>query len=201
MGKSTVAQMLSDMGCAVVDTDLLARQVVQPGALALAEIVQAFGADCLDARGQLRRDHLARLVFSDAAARRRLEEILHPRIRGLWRGQVEAWRAVGRPAAVVVIPLLFETQAATEFDVVLCVACTSGSQRERLAGRGWDPLEAEARLRAQWPVEQKIARSGFVVWTEGGVAVTREQVGRILRQLGLHSLSPSARICTEKSVP
>jgi dephospho-CoA kinase len=201
MGKSTAAQMFGDGGCAVADTDLLARQAVEPGAPALAEIVDAFGPDYVDDAGRLRRADLARLVFHDVAVRQRLEGILHPRIRALWRGQVEDWRAAGRRAAVVVIPLLFETEAAADFDAIVCAVCTRVSQRERLAARGWTPSEAEARLRAQWPVERKLARSDFVIWTEGSLVVTREQVDRILRQLNLHPSSPSVRLCAEKLVP
>lgn len=200
-GKSTVAQMLSDRGCAVVDTDLLARQVVEPGKPALAEIVSAFGTDLLDDAGHLRRAEMARLIFSDPVARRRLESILHPRIRDLWRRQIEDWRTGGRFAAVVVIPLLFETEAGGGFDAILCTACTRGSQGERFAARGWTPEEAEARLQAQWPVQQKIVRADFVVWTEGDLVVTRQQVDRIARQLNLHPSFPSVRICAEKLVP
>lgn len=201
MGKSTVAQILGDAGWDVVDTDLLARQVVEPGAPALAEIAAAIGAGFLDETGRLRRAELARLVFADAAARRQLEDILHPRIRALWRARVEEWRAAGRSSAAVVIPLLFETDAAAEFDTILCAACTDRSQRDRLAARGWCSAEAEARLRAQWPVERKIARSDFVIWTEGALAVTREQVDRILRQLNLHPSPPSVRLLAEQLVP
>src|SRR5512137_799134 len=100
MGKSTSAQLLCDRGVPVVDTDDLARQVVAPGQPALAEVREAFGADVVGPDGQLRRDELAQRVFADAAARTRLEQILHPRIRALWRAQVETWRTEGRPLAV-----------------------------------------------------------------------------------------------------
>jgi len=184
-----------------VDTDILARALVEPGQPALTAIVDAFGPDLLDDAGHLRRAEMARLVFSDPEARRRLEGILHPRIRDLWRRRVDDWRVEGRLAAVVVIPLLFETQAGGDFDAVLCTACTRSSQGERFTARGWTPQEAEARLRAQWPLDQKIARADVVVWTEGDLVVTRQQVDRIARQLNLHSSSPSVRICAEKMVP
>ena len=88
MGKSTVARMLCEQGCAVIDTDLLARQLVEPRSPTLAEIIEVFGPDLCDGAGRLRRAEMARLVFSDVAARRRLEGILHPRIRQLWQQQV-----------------------------------------------------------------------------------------------------------------
>jgi dephospho-CoA kinase len=168
----------------VVDTDDLARQVVEPGQPALAEIRATFGAEILDPDGQLRRDELARHVFADAAARQRLEGILHPRIRSLWRAQVETWRAEGRPLAVVVIPLLFETKAEVELDVTICVACSAATQQQRLRARGWPPDQIEQRLQAQWPVEMKMARADYLVWTEAGLDVHAAQLERILRRLG-----------------
>lgn len=200
MGKSTVARMLCDQGCAVIDTDSLARQIVEPGSPALADIIEVFGPGLCDAAGRLRRAEMARLVFSDLAARRRLEGILHPRIRQLWQQQVADWRTTGREAAVVVIPLLFETGAADEFDAVVCVACTLTSQRQRCLARGWTSEQIDARLDAQWPIAQKIARSNYLVWSEGCLDTTLEQVRRILRQLNLHSLSGFVRIETEKLV-
>ena len=184
MGKSTSAQLLRSRGILVVDTDDLARQVVEPGQPALAEVQAAFGPDILGPAGQLRRDELARRVFADPAARKRLEAILHPRIRALWRAQVEAWRHEGRPLAVVVIPLLFETSAEAELDATICVACTLATQHQRLLARGWSPQEIEQRLRAQWPTEVKMARADYLVWTEADVEVHAAQLERILPAAG-----------------
>src|SRR6185436_6394827 len=112
MGKSKAAELLEQRGLPVIDTDLLARQVVEPGQPALQEIEQEFGSDLIDTDGQLRRDELARRVFADEARRQQLERIVHPRIRDKWLAQVERWRKEARPLCVVVIPLLFETNAA-----------------------------------------------------------------------------------------
>jgi len=180
MGKSASAELLRSRGIPVVDTDDLARQVVEPGQPALAEVQAAFGSEIIGADGQLRRDELARRVFADPAARKRLEDILHPRIRALWRVQVEAWRQEGRSLAVVVIPLLFETSAEAELDATVCIACTTATQHQRLLARGWSPKELEQRVRAQWPVETKMARSDYVVWTEAGLDVHAAQLDRIL---------------------
>lgn len=180
MGKSACARLLEWRGAAVVDTDELARELVQPGQPALEEIARTFGRDFLDAEGQLRREELARLVFADAGARRQLEDILHPRIRDAWRAQVAAWRAEGRPLGVVVIPLLFETGAEGEFDAVICVACTSETQRQRLRARGWSPEQIEQRIAAQMPIEEKMLRANYVVWTEAGMDVHAQQVYRIV---------------------
>lgn len=180
MGKSACAQLLRWRGAAVVDTDELARELVEPGQPALQEIAATFGRDFLDAEGRLRREELARLVFADAGARRRLEAILHPRIQDAWRAQVAAWRAEGKPLAVVVIPLLFETGAEREFDAVICVACSAETQRQRLLARGWSPEQIEQRIAAQMPIEEKMLRADYVVWTEAGMDVHAQQVYRIV---------------------
>lgn len=180
MGKSACAQLLQARGAMVVDTDDLARQVVEPGQPALTELRSAFGAGIVGSDGHLKRDVLARLVFPDAGARKKLEEILHPPIRELWRAQLQNWRAGSRSLAVVVIPLLFETKAESEFDTIICVACSAGTQQERLRARGWSLEEILQRNAAQMPVEEKMLRSNFVIWTEAGMDVHAQQLDRIV---------------------
>jgi dephospho-CoA kinase len=180
MGKSTVTSMLEQSGVPVVDTDMVAREIVEPGQPALAEITAAFGAEVISADGRLRRDEVARRVFSDEVLRHRLEAITHPRIRAAWRARVEEWRTAGRERAAVVIPLLFETAAEKEFDAVLCVACSARTQQERLRARGWSDEEIRQRKAAQWPVEKKLALCHGVIWTEGVLEVTATQVARFL---------------------
>jgi dephospho-CoA kinase len=183
MGKSTAAQFLRAHAVQVVDTDELARQLVQPGETALAEIQNCFGKNIIAADGQLRRDELARIVFADPAARQKLEAILHPRIRERWLAQVEIWRQLNYKLAVVVIPLLYETQAEPQFDKIICVACSAVNQRQRLLERGWPPEQIQQRIAAQLPVEQKIARADFVVWTDGALDLQRQQLERILARI------------------
>lgn len=185
MGKSTTAEFLARQGVAVVDTDELARELVAPGEPALAEIVSVFGPEVRAADGSLDRGQLARLVFADAAARRRLEAILHPCIRAAWLAQAAAWRAAGRAAGAVVIPLLYETAAERELGPVICTACTAATQQARLRARGWDQAQIAGRLAAQWPAMEKLAWADFVVWSEGALGTHAEQVGRILRAVGL----------------
>lgn len=183
MGKSTVAELLAARGWPVVDADVLARQVVEPGQPALEEIVRLLGRDVLDAQGRLRRDEVARRVFADESVRRRLEAITHPRIRQLWRAQVDQWRRQQRPGGVLVIPLLFEVGAEADMDAVLCVACTAQTQWRRLQARGWSDQQIAQRLAAQMPIEQKLARADFVIWTEGDLELTARQLDRILARL------------------
>jgi len=183
MGKSASARLFQERGVPVVDTDDLAREVVEPGQPALGEIQAAFGPEMIGSDSRLCREEMARRVFADPAARQRLEAILHPRIRLLWRARAEAWRAEGRPLGVVVIPLLFETKAEAELDATICVACSAATQQERLVARGWTPEQIQQRLKAQLPAEQKIARADYLIWTEGSLDVHGAQIDRILRRI------------------
>jgi len=181
MGKSTAADLLRKRGMSVIDSDVIARQVVDSGQPALAEVQQLFGGDIVGADGRLRRDELARRVFTDAEARRKLEGILHPRIRAVWQAQIESWRAEGRPAAAAVIPLLFETDGARHFDATICVACSANTQRQRLRARGLTDEQIDQRIAAQLPADQKMTLADYVVWTEGGLDVHEAQLQRIFR--------------------
>jgi dephospho-CoA kinase len=181
MGKSTCAQLLRQRRVPVVDTDELARQVVEPGQPALHEIHSLFGSEVIGPDGTLRRDTLARLVFSNDLSRKQLEAILHPRISVLWHSQAESWRQAGHPLAVVVIPLLFEISAEEELDATLCVACSFATQRERLLARGWSEEQMDQRIQAQWPIEQKLVKADYVIWTEAGLDLHSEQLDRILQ--------------------
>jgi len=180
MGKSAAAQILAQRGVSVVDTDALARRIVEPGQPALGEIQNAFGAEVVSPSGELRRDALARIVFSDPAARQKLEAITHPRIRDLWKQQIEIWRSQKIQTACVVIPLLFETNAEGEFDATICVACSTATQRKRLLERGWTEAQLAQRIAAQLPVEKKIAKSTFVIWSEGSLEILAAQLDLIL---------------------
>jgi dephospho-CoA kinase len=183
MGKSTAAGFFRERGARVVDTDEIARRLVQPGQPALGEIRAAFGKTVVGSTGELKRDELARIVFADADARKKLESILHPRIREQWLAQIETWRVEGCPLAIVVIPLLLETRAESHFDKIICAACSDAARRERLLARGWTSEQIGRRIAAQMPVEQKIARADFVIWTEGTLAVHSRQVDEILARL------------------
>jgi len=191
MGKSACAELLRGRGIPVVDTDDLARQVVEPGQPALAEVRARFGASVVDSEGRLRRDELGRRVFADENARSQLEDILHPRIRQLWRAAAEHWRGQNQPLGVIVIPLLFETHAGSEFDAILCVACSAATQLERLRQRGWSDREVEDRNRAQLPVEQKIARATYVIWTEGGLDIHAAQLQKVLEGVSAKKSNPA----------
>ena len=183
MGKSTVAEYLSNRGEFVIDTDLVARQLVEPGSSALHEIVQAFGTHVIGQDGRLDRTALAEVVFNSDQRREALEAILHPRIREAWKDWAAKRSLEGARRAVVVIPLLFETGAEKELDLTICVACSEKSQRERLRARGWHDPEIDRRKAAQRPIREKMDRADRVIWSEAAVEVTQMQVARVFDSL------------------
>ena len=176
MGKSTAARLLKKVGLPVVDSDDLAREAVHPGTEGLAEIADEFGEGFLKADGSLDRDKMASKVFQDEAARKRLEAIIHPRVRTVWEKQIDQWREQKRPVGVVVIPLLFEVDLQDSFDAVLCVACTANTQRARLRERNWSDDQIADRIAAQMDIAQKMNLADHVLWNEG----TLEQLGEQL---------------------
>jgi dephospho-CoA kinase len=180
MGKSTAGQLLQQWLVPVVDTDSLARQVVEPGQPALREIEGAFGAGVFGPGGRLDREALARLVFADESRRKTLEAIVHPRIRELWQSHVSLWKSEQRSRCVVIIPLLYETGGTAQFDSVICIACSAAAQWQRLIARGWTQEQIRQRLSAQWPIQQKMDLANYVVWTEAGLDTHAAQLERIL---------------------
>jgi dephospho-CoA kinase len=185
MGKSTTAAFLQARGARMVDTDHLARELARPGEPALDEIKNSFGKEIISPDGSLRRDELANIVFADPVAREKLEAILHPRIRERWLAQVETWRSEKVPLGVVVIPLLYETQAESWFDRTICVACSENSRQERLLSRGWTSEQIRGRIAAQLPIAEKVGRANFVIWTEGEMENHSRQVDLILGRIAV----------------
>lgn len=184
MGKSAASECLQHLGVPVVDTDVIARSVVEPGEPALEEISREFGSEVLAGDGTLDRRELARRVFKDDIARKRLEDILHPRIRATWQAEAESLQQSGQPVAVIVIPLLFETDAQNQFAATVCVACSQETQMTRLAQRGWTAAHSRERIDAQMPIRQKMLNSDFVIWNEAGLKVLEAQLRKVLAAVG-----------------
>lgn len=180
-GKSYCLARFAGKGIPVQDADRLARDVVSPGSPALDLIARRFGLDMLTPSGELDRSRLGSLVFKDPAARRNLEAIVHPEVYRrikVWSAALEA--SGGEPIAMADIPLLFETGHESEFDRVVVVACQVAIQLRRLRERNaLSEQEAEARLRAQWPIAEKVARASYVVVTDGTFQETDRQVDLI----------------------
>jgi dephospho-CoA kinase len=176
-GKSTVARMLAARGAAVVDADLLAREVVEPGQPALAEIVAEFGPGVLADGGGLDRKALGAVVFADAQRRQRLEEITHPRVLGLMRRRVAEAGATAAPLVVVDIPLLFERGRNDWLREVLVVYADPETQLRRIVERdGLSEAAARQRLAAQMPIERKRELATWVIDNQGPVDETERQV-------------------------
>lgn len=184
-GKTTVADLFAALGATVVDTDLLAREVVEPGTVLLGEIAAHFGSGVLSSDGSLNRRELRERVFADATERRWLEERTHPAIRELTDARCEA--ATG-PYCLVAIPLLLETQGESRFNRVLVVDCEPEVQVTRLMAR--DGITREAALRmlaAQVSREARLAAADDVIRNDGDVAALRDQVERLHREYVLQS--------------
>jgi dephospho-CoA kinase len=182
-GKSYVARRFEEAGVPVVDADRVARDVVEPGTSALAAIVRRFGPHVANDDGTLSRPRLASIVFSDAAARRDLEAIVHPEV----RREIDTFFAQLPPGvlfAVADIPLLFETGRAQDFDLVVVAACPPEMQVARVMARDGATQEAaRRRIAAQLPIEQKVERADLVIDTSGTFADTDRAVDDVLARL------------------
>lgn len=177
-GKSAVSSRLAERGAVVIDSDVLAREVVAKGTDGLAEVVEAFGDDVLTADGELDRPAVGRIVFGDEAARRKLEAIIHPRVRAR-AAEIEA----AAPADAVVvhdIPLLVETGQADRFDVVLVVDTPVDVQLERLTTqRGMTETEAKQRIASQASREDRLAAADLVVDNSGTLEDLDRRIGEV----------------------
>lgn len=174
-GKSAVAVRLVELGAVLIDADVIAREVVEPGTEGLAAIVGAFGPDVLDAGGRLDRPRLGRIVFADSPARERLNAIVHPLVRAeaaRIRDRAAAAETAGRPVVLVQdIPLLVETGQAGSFDVVVTVQAPHAERIRRMVqDRGMDAEDAAARIAAQATDEERAAVSDVVLENAGTTA-------------------------------
>lgn len=181
-GKSAVADLLAERGAVIIDADVLARAVVEPGTPGLAAIVERFGAGVLAADGSLDRPALGRIIFADPDARADLEAITHPAI----RARARALRAAAPEGSVVidVIPLLVEAGLADGFDTVIVVDADPDTQLRRLRSRdGFTAQEAGQRLAAQASRADRLAVADLVVPNTGDLADLRREVDQVWRRL------------------
>jgi dephospho-CoA kinase len=178
-GKTVASDHFARLGAEVIDTDLLSRELVEPGQPALDEIVAHFGTGVLDAEGRLDRAALRARVFTDAVERRALEQILHPRIRA---AMLERAAASKKPYVVFVIPLLMETGQQSLVDRVLLIDAPETLQRERAAARdGVDQAEIDRILAAQTDREARRRHADDIVVNDGDLAKLYEQIERLHR--------------------
>ena len=176
-GKSLVGAMFVKLGAALIDTDVVAREVVAPGEPGLAAVTAAFGPSVLLASGELNRPALRTLVFEDEAKRLTLEAILHPLIRARTRAQL---KELTTPYALVVVPLLVETSFKDFVDRILVVDCPEATQLERLMRRDGIPrAEALAMLRAQADRVTRLRAAHDVIDNSGSPEAARRQVAQL----------------------
>ncbi len=177
-GKSTVSKMLSELGSPLIDFDLIARQVVEPGTPGLAKIVDYFGRQVLAEDGSLDRRKLSDIVFGDMEKRKKLESFTHPSIYEEFFKQADEIAAEGSAAIIqVAVPLLIELNLQHLFDKILVVHVPADVQVERLAARDGITQEAAANiLKAQLPIDEKLQFADFVIDNTKDLAYTRNQV-------------------------
>ena len=176
-GKSTVADMFAGHGAAVIDTDVIAREVVMPGQPALDEIRQVFGESMIDDDGTLDRSAMRQLVFGDAEARQRLEAILHPRIQQETKRQSDEANGAYQ---IIAVPLLVESSLKSFVDRILVVDCDELTQIRRLLSRDAESEEQARRiLAAQSSREERLAIADDVVHNDGSLADTARQVAAL----------------------
>jgi dephospho-CoA kinase len=176
-GKSTFGKLLAERGWRLVQSDLVAREILETPEMS-ARVAELFGTGVIGADGKPDREALGKIVFADKAALAALEAELHPRVRAHWRAltEEEPWARW-----VVEIPLLFEKNLDADFDLTVCVHCSHSTQLARLESRGLPPEQALARMKAQLPVEEKVRRATLAVFNEGAPDFLAKQADLLSR--------------------
>jgi dephospho-CoA kinase len=183
-GKTTVASMLRDRDVPVLDADPLGHELLEPGQAAYDEIVAVFDEDILDANGKVNRAKLGAVIFADAQKRERLNQILHPRILEI----VQKWFAAldgpdGPPFAVVEAALIFEARYNRNLDKIIVCWCRPEQQLERLTLRGLSVEEAQRRIAAQMPLDEKRKLADEEIDCSVSIEETQRQVDRVIEKL------------------
>jgi len=185
VGKSFVVGVLAQLGCHVLDADQTAREVVLPGSAGLAAVVRAFGANVLQQNGTLDRQAVGTLVFADEQKRQLLNSVLHPFIIARQDEQLRAWETQDPDGiGVVDAALMIESGSYTRFDKLIVVHCSAEVQLERVMARNrWSREEAESRIQAQMPQEEKTRFADYLIDSSNGFEDTRRQTEAVYRQL------------------
>jgi dephospho-CoA kinase len=182
-GKSAVAGMLREMGVPVIEADDLVRELSRAGEPVYDEIVQAFGREILAENGEIDRARLAGVVFGSPEKLERLNRIVHPRVLERTERWIGERRREGAALVVVEAPLLVEAGFHRRLDRLVVVWCRPEQQIERLSGRGMSREEAEQRIAAQMPVEEKMRLADYLIDNSGTRDETRQQVERLVTRL------------------
>jgi dephospho-CoA kinase len=192
-GKSTVARLLSERGATIIDADVLARRVVEPGMRAFDEIVRRWGPDVVAPDGSLDRDALRRLVFAHHEQLEELNTIVHPEVAAYRDRLVEEARQRGDRLVVQDIPLLFERGLVDQFDRIVLVDAPRPVRLERLMReRGLSETESMDMITAQMPAELKRARADYIIENTGTVRELEERVSEVWQALEREAASQAA---------
>ncbi|MFO8100913.1 MAG: dephospho-CoA kinase [Dehalococcoidia bacterium] len=183
-GKSTVSGMFAELGAYIIDYDILAREVVEPGQEAWEAIIAEFGPDVLNDDSTLNREILGRIVFDDPQKLEKLNRITHPAVFAEAEKRVqEIVKADSKAVIIKDVPLLIETGIHKTVDKVVVVSVLHETQMQRLKERGFTEEEAARRISSQMPISEKETYADFVISNDGTFAQTREQVERIYHML------------------
>ena len=183
-GKSTVAKILERLGAAIVDADVLSREVVEPGQAAWHDIVSTFGGEVLQSDHSLDRQKLRTIIFNNPNARKQLEAIIHPRVRALAAQKIREHGEAGYPVVIYVVPLLFEGNLQDGLRPVILVACDVDVQRQRLVERDQlDTTAAQKHIEAQMSLEEKRRLADYVIENNGSLKDLERQVREILAKI------------------
>ena len=193
-GKSTVSALLRQLGCEIIDADLLAREVVEPGQPALTQIVTEFGRDVVTATGKLDRKKLGAIVFANPERRRRLEAITHPAIRDRFLARLDELAQQGFVGLVVFdAAVMIESGNYKNMDRLVVVVTDEATQMARLRGRdGTDVPENQRKISSQMPLADKARLADYVIDNSGTREATAEQVRRVFAALMAELESRSA---------
>lgn len=183
-GKSAVAALLREMGFRVLEADIIAHQLIEPGQPAHEEVLREFGSDLVDASGRIDRAKLAAIVFADPAKLKKLNSMIHPRVEKIITRQLGQWERDGvRDAAFVEAALLVEAGYVKFLDGLVVTFCEPQQQLERLRARGMSEIEAKRRLAAQMPTEEKLRYATERIDCSGSLEQTRAQVQALAAKL------------------
>ena len=183
-GKSTVAAILRRLGAAIINADELSREVVQPGQDAWKEIITTFGPDIVQEDKTLDRRKLRKIVFDNPEARKKLEAIIHPRVRALAERRISELATAGNSIIVYEVPLLFEGQIHLWLRPVILVACEIETQKNRLVERDHlTEIEAQQHVDAQMSLEEKRQLADYVIENDGNLKDLEKQVRAVLHKI------------------
>jgi dephospho-CoA kinase len=182
-GKSAISDMFKEKGFSIIDADIVARLVVEPGTATLEEIERLFGQEIMNMDGTLNRDALGQIIFHNPAKRKLLNDLMHPAIRQEMLKQRDELKSKGVETIIMDIPLLFESRLQQFVDKILVVSVSEEIQLERLIKRNsLTKEEAEIRIKSQLPVSEKEKGADAVIYNNGTLEESKLQLERIIKE-------------------